>query len=394
MPGTDRRRALLGDAALAAGLAAVNSASLLQLAHPDSPQDLWGWELGGHLTGAGLALLLLLRRTCPVPVALAMMAGGLAAEWAGAFAWAGASFGIVAAAYAVGRWMPLARSTAGIAVVLIADTAALAVSVQPAEGPWWGRYAFALGTLAAAWWLGRVVRSRASTTTELAERAQRLERTRDAQIRAVVAEERSRIARELHDVVAHHVSVMTVQATAGRKVIARRPERAEQALQEIERTGRQTLDEMRRLVGVLRTPEDGIAGPDRGPQPGVDDLGALLASVCDAGVAARLRVTGSERALPPLQGVTVYRLVQEALTNVLKHGGTGTAADVHLSYEPDALVVEVTDDGAGTAAPGSGGEGPGHGLLGMRERAALFGGSLTAAPARGGGFTVRARIPF
>ncbi|MFW5417542.1 sensor histidine kinase [Nocardiopsis sp. CNT-189] len=397
----ERRRDRITDALLVLGPAALNSAVLLTAAGTPEWAATWPRDTAGHAAGAALALLLPLRRGRPLTVLLLLIAGGTAAEQAGAFTWGAASAGIVIASYSIGRYLPLARSLASIALAGAADAAALHAASAPPDParPWWAPYAFALGSMAFAWWLGRLVRLRAFDTAEVREHARRVERARDAHARAVLAEERSRIARELHDVVAHHVSVMTVQATAGRRVIGRSPERAEQALAEIERTGRETLAEMRRIVGVLRMSEpDRDDRAARSPQPGVADIGALLGHLRDAGVDAELRVSGAARDLPPVQGLTVYRVVQESLTNVLKHAGPGARARVGLDYRPGEIAVEVTDDGAGRrpapGPPAGDADEPGHGILGMRERTAMFGGELDTGPLPDGGFRVSARIPL
>jgi signal transduction histidine kinase len=218
-------------------------------------------------------------------------------------------------------------------------------------------------------------------------RARELEHEREENARRAVFDERVRIARELHDVVAHHVSMMGVQAGAARVVIGRDPAKAKQALGSIEGSSRQAVTELHRLLGFLRQAGD----PDAlAPQPGLGALSGLAARVSDAGVAVEIRVQGEQRPLPATVDVSAYRIVQEALTNTVKHAGA-SRADVHLRYWPDELELEVVDDGrkngASRSTPG------GLGVVGMRERAALLGGELTAGPAAGGGFAVRVRLP-
>ena len=200
---------------------------------------------------------------------------------------------------------------------------------------------------------------------------------------ALVAE-RARIARELHDIVAHHLSVVVLQA-AGAQASAKP---APQVLAKIERSGREALTEMRRLLGVLREPAEGAA---LAPQPGMAELAALAEGVRAAGLPVRLAIDGGTAALPAAVDVSAYRIVQEALTNVLKHAGPASA-DVTVGCVDGAVVIEVTDDGVGGAAAGP--SAGGHGLVGMRERAAMFGGELLAGPQPGGGFAVRARLPL
>ena len=220
---------------------------------------------------------------------------------------------------------------------------------------------------------------------ELPARAERLEREHADAAERAVAEERQRIARELHDVIAHSVSVMTVQAGAVRRLLTPEQEKERQALESVEATGRDALTEMRRLVGLLR--EQG-AMPEFSPQPGLGSIAALLDGVRSAGLPVELEVDGAPRELPPGVDLAAYRVVQEALTNALKYGGTAHAW-VALHWRDDELELEVANDGRGDG-DGSGG---GHGLAGMRERVALYGGDLESGPRDGGGYVVRARLP-
>jgi signal transduction histidine kinase len=239
--------------------------------------------------------------------------------------------------------------------------------------------------LLAAWAVGRSVRSwrRKSVALELANHE--LAEQRELQARAAVAVERGRIARELHDVIAHNVSMMVVQAGAAERVLEGQ-QQVRDALDAIALTGRQTVDEMRTVLGVLRA-EDGSAA--RRPQPGLADLQQLVASVREAGLPVRLRIEGEPCRLPQALDLSAFRIVQEALTNALKHAGPAEA-EVVVSYESGAVRLEVRDTGAGQAH----GQGAGHGLVGMRERVAMFGGELEVARAGGGGFAVRARLPL
>ena len=247
------------------------------------------------------------------------------------------------------------------------------------------------GLYATAWILGDNIRVRRAYTSALEARAAVLEREREEQARLAVSEERARIARELHDVVAHHVSVMVVQAAAARRVLASHPDQAADALGAIETTGRQALSEMRGMLGVLRQDE---ASDDLVPQPGLERIDTLLESVREAGLPVDLVIEGTPRALPPGLDLSAYRIVQEALTNTLKHAGMARAR-VLLRYGDNALELEVTDDGRGAAAALRDGErSPGHGLIGMRERVSLFGGEMTAGPRSAGGYAVRARLPI
>src|SRR5918994_856128 len=217
-------------------------------------------------------------------------------------------------------------------------------------------------------------------------RRRRVIRDRELAAREAVTAERAAIARELHDVVAHHMSVMVVQAGAARTVVETDPAAADESLRQIEASGRTGLAEMRRLLEILKA---GDRNGDRAPQPGLEHLDELLQGMRATGLPVEAVVEGEPRPLPPGVDLSAYRIVQEALTNALRHAG-GANARVLLRYQPDALEVEVIDDGRGPA--GDAGP-PGHGLIGMRERVQLFGGDLEAGPRPGGGFVVRARLP-
>lgn len=244
--------------------------------------------------------------------------------------------------------------------------------------------------IVAVWIAGIYANTRRRYVESLVERAERAERERDQQARIAAAAERARIARELHDVVAHNVSVMVVQADGAGYALDGDPEQARRAMQAISATGRQALAEMRRLVGVLRQ-DAGSPAEEYAPQPGVAQLGDLIRQVRDSGLPTEFTVTGTARTLPEGEQLAVYRIVQEALTNALKHGGPGTRAWVEMTYGRGELELRISDDGRGAAAPRLVG---GHGLIGMRERAAMYGGSVEAAPRTGGGFRVVARIPI
>jgi len=237
---------------------------------------------------------------------------------------------------------------------------------------------FFVGQILAFWLLGVFVHARRQAAA-LAERNAELERQADQ----AVAAERARIARELHDIVAHHLSVVVLQAAGARA--SGKP--AAGALEKIERSGREALTEMRRLLSVLREPRE-LTGLT--PQPGVGELAALAESVRAAGLTVDLVVDGDHGALPAAVDVSAYRIVQEALTNVLKHAGPARA-EVAVGCADGAVTIEVTDDGPGATAAGESG---GQGLTGMRERVAIFGGELRAGPRPGGGYAVRARLPL
>ncbi|MEP7025759.1 MAG: sensor histidine kinase, partial [Actinomycetota bacterium] len=224
-----------------------------------------------------------------------------------------------------------------------------------------------------------------------AEQAAAAEAAQAEQVRQALADERAQIARELHDIVAHAMSVIAVRSGVARMVIDTQPEQAREALAIIETTTRRSLQEMRLLVGVLRGAGEHPA--ELSPVPGLGDLGPLITDAALAGVTAEVSTDGPARVLPPAVGLSAYRIVQEALTNVVRHAGPGRAW-VRISYRPDEVIIEVADEGPGGPAPEATARvGSGHGLIGMRERAALFGGELTAGPrAAGTGFGIRASL--
>ncbi|MFE6702059.1 sensor histidine kinase [Streptomyces sp. NPDC057718] len=247
-----------------------------------------------------------------------------------------------------------------------------------------------------AWVLGDSLRTRRAYFDQLEERAARLEREREAQSKVAVAAERARIARELHDVVAHNVSVMVVQADGAAYVMDAAPDQAKQALETISGTGRQALAEMRRLLGVLRTGD----APESGeyvPQPDVEQIEDLVAQVRQTGLEVDFKVEGTPRPLPSGVELTAYRVVQEALTNTRKHGGPDAGASVRLVYFDDGLGLLIEDDGRGAAHElyeDGGADGAGHGMIGMRERVGMVGGTLDAGPRPGGGFRISALLPL
>ncbi|HET9548504.1 MAG TPA: sensor histidine kinase [Desertimonas sp.] len=268
-------------------------------------------------------------------------------------------------------------------LVLIVAAVASWVTTTVAAGP---TEVDAVLIVAGSWLLGHYVRTRRLLVAELEQRAADLERQREEQAGRAVAEERLRIARELHDVLAHTMSVVAVQAGTGRLVGADHPDAAIAALAAVESTARSAMDEMRQILTVLRA--DGL-GAAVTPTPGLDDLPILIAQVAEAGIAVDVHVDGEPRPVPTGVGLAVYRITQEALTNVIKHAGRAHAS-VLLRYTDDDMLVEVRDDGH-PAAPTV--AAAGHGLIGMRERAAVHGGELTAGPDPRGGFVVRARLP-
>ena len=275
----------------------------------------------------------------------------------------------------------------GVAAVATVVIVGLVGVLSPEEDlPWLAVPAFIImyGT---AWSLGDNLRTRRAYMKELELTASRSAAQQAAEADRAVAEERTRIARELHDVVAHSMSVMVVQAGAARRVLDSDPERAGDALTAIEATGRESLDEMRRILGVLRS-DDEVA--ELAPAPTLDDFGRLIEHCEKAGLPVDITVEGDSQPLPPSLEVSAYRVVQEGLTNTLKHAGPATA-EVRLVYSPGQLEVRVSDDGRGASAIATG---AGQGIVGMRERVEAFGGTLRAGPRTGGGYQVSAAFPI
>ncbi|WP_119294261.1 sensor histidine kinase [Streptomyces sp. YIM 130001] len=256
--------------------------------------------------------------------------------------------------------------------------------------------AFLMVPFVLAWVLGDSIRTRRAYFAQLEERANRLEKEREAQSKVAVAAERARIARELHDVVAHNVSVMVVQADGAAYVMDAAPDQARKALETISGTGRQALAEMRRLLGVLRTGEQRETG-EYVPQPDVEQIDELVEQCRESGLTVDFKIEGTPRPLPSGVELTAYRIVQEALTNTRKHGGDNAGASVRIVYFDDGLGLLIEDDGKGAPHEmyeDGGADGSGHGLIGMRERVGMVGGTLDAGPRPGGGFRISALLPL
>lgn len=253
-----------------------------------------------------------------------------------------------------------------------------------------GEFMFTLLLPLSAYLLGTLARTSRARTEALEERAGQLERRREADAARAAAEERAGIARDMHDVLAHAVSIMVVQAEAGPVVVRSDPDRAERAFEAIAEAGRDAMVQLQRMLGVLKPEQDVRV---RAPQPTVAALPELVAQVDEMTLRVSLRAQGAPRPLPPDAEVAVYRIVQEALTNTVKHAAARSAT-VRLDWTDDDLVVTVTDDGVGTGGAAAGLRAGGHGLIGIRERAAACGGEADTGPAPGGGFKVAARLPY
>jgi signal transduction histidine kinase len=288
------------------------------------------------------------------------------------------------AAYAAGAH---ARGRAAIPGTLVALAFPLVLALTDPDGFSVGGLVF-YGSIALPPYLaGAAIARRRAREAALERHAAALDAERERAAAAAAGEERARIARELHDVVAHGVSTIVVQAQGGARMVRAEPREAEEAFAAIERTGRQALAEMRRLLGMLRAADERTA---LAPQPGVERLGELIDGFRSAGLPVDLQVRGPVTALPPGVDVSAYRIVQEALTNALNHAGPARAR-VLVRYLPGAVELEVSDDGAGNGARGVAG---GHGLVGMRERVSIYGGRLEAGARPSGGYVIRAQLPF
>jgi signal transduction histidine kinase len=327
---------------------------------------------------------LLVRRVWPVPVFGAVLAVNLAAGLAGdAHPLNGAA--LLIALYTVAAMRP--RRVALVCTALL-ELPVIAGLLAFAGSTWWYDAIFVSGLVAAALGLGLYSATRRAYLAELHDRADRLERERDQQGALAAAAERARIAREMHDIVAHHLTVMVTLSEAAIATSAASPDRATDVMRKVSATGRRALADTRRLLGVLRPGQD--PGEDLQPVPGLAQLDRLIEQVRSAGLDTTLEIRGAAPDVPAGVQLTAYRLVQEALTNTLKHGGTGARASVRLRFQPGELRVDIDDDGAGATAPATGSIG--GGLIGMRERVHAYGGDVQAGPRPAGGWKVSAQL--
>ena len=348
------------------------------------PRDV---PLAIHLALAlGMCVPLIWRRRWPRAVfaLIALVAFG---QWLAAIGIGANDFAVLIAMYTIAaqcafRWAFAAGLVVELGMVMATYSQAGPGGAGQAE------WKSLLPTSICIWaiWLGGLyISTRRKYTLSLEERARRLERERDAQAEVAAAAERARIAREMHDVIAHSISVMVIQADGASFTVETDAERAKRAMQAIGTTGRQALAEMRRMLGVLR---EGDGQAVLAPQPGVDQLSELVGQMRNTGLPVELAVSGTTVTLPGGMELAVYRIVQEALTNVMKHAGPSAKAWVELHYGDQTVEVRVRDDGRGATFS----DGRGHGLLSMRERAAVYGGHVSAEPVPGGGFEVIARL--
>jgi signal transduction histidine kinase len=379
-----RRHPLTSDALLSLALFAL---SLHQLLHPVH-RGTEAWVLT-----AALIAPLVLRRRAPVAV-FGLLAAVAFVQWTRGYPLV-ADLSLLVALYTVAIHRPR-RVTLAAAMVLELGVVMASLRFSPA-GSWIRSLVFLSAMVAAVVLRGRSLRARRANLAALAERAERAERERDQQARLATAAERARIAREMHDIIAHSLAVMVALADGAAAKVAREPDRAATAIGQVADLGRQSLRETRRLLGVLRETENGTPGPTAPlpPTPGFGDLRNLVAQVQATGLATSFHVAGDPLPSVPGAGLAVYRIVQEALTNTLKHAPDAGRVDVSLAYHAPVLDVTVRDDGhlpaAGAGAAGNG-HGVGHGLGGMRERAAVYQGHVTAGPDPEGGWRVHARL--
>jgi len=366
----------------------VLAAAFLALVVVDLLSDVeWEGALAANLIALGVLVALpLLRRRVPVGAILlwAAVLIVMAALLTNPYGLTSAFIGLFVYPYAVGAYAEGKRVLIAVPAIWLS----LTVMTLANETFVWGDIFFpsTFGTMFLI--AGRAVRNRARLTAELHEAALRADEKRDAEALRASADERRRIAREMHDIVAHSVSMMVIQAGGARRILERDPARAAAAAELIERTGREALREMRHLLGLLHA-EDHRA--DYAPQPTLLEVDALVDRVRGAGLPVTLSVEGDRPELPAGLDLAAFRVIQEALTNAVKHGG-GAATEVRVRYANDAVEVIVTDSGKGVMDMRLGGSG--RGLAGMRERVRVYGGELHAGPHRGGGFEVHARLPL
>jgi signal transduction histidine kinase len=382
-------RPMVQDTLIAAMLTATSLIGVLAHLHVDIPEG--ATDIARRLDALGIALVLLQtvplvwRRKAPVLVLSVITASLFMFSLLGYFpSFVALSFLVALYTLAAERDRQTsipAGIAGGLVVLLIAMVGHDAI--EPAE-----IIAECL-IVGAVWFLGDSLRIRRAQMVLLEDRAKRLEQERELQAQRAVAQERRLIARELHDVVSHNVSVIVAQAGGAQRIFASQPEEALAALAAIERIGREALVEMRRLMGFLRTEADRTVS--RSPQPGMNDLHFLVSQVVKAGVRVELKVEGTPKPLPAGLDLSAFRIVQEALTNVLKHAGSARA-EVIVRYGEDQLELTINDDGWGPH--GDGESRPRYGHLGMRERVALFGGELLVGPRPGGGYRVAASLPL
>ena len=380
----DRQRAIVTDVLLAVGLFLSSLGSVTVLDAADStarPPDFWGYGLIGLQT-----LPLIWRRRAPVPVLAATVVGFIIDRGLD-YPDSWAIFGISVAMYSVGAQLEPRRSllVGGITIDIVLAWTAIGVFVYDVE-PW--ALLSEIAILGFPLLVGREAYHRQQRMIALERRAVRAEVERERRAVEAVANERIRIARELHDVVAHEVTVATLQSAGARRVLRQDPKGAEEAMESAEAAGHRALTEMRRLLGMLRTSDPRTVTP----QPGLDSLDGLVEQMELAGLPTQVVLTGEPRPLPLGIDLNAYRIIQESLTNTLKHGGPNVSAEVNVGFNNGLLEIEVLDDGRGAAAAIT--DDAGQGIVGMHERVAILEGTIHTGPRPGGGYRVAAKIPI
>jgi signal transduction histidine kinase len=349
------------------------------------------YEIGGRplnaLVATAFTLPLLVARVWPLPV-LVVVVGGAVVNGVSGSDLGQPWFAVLLAVYALGAHASTGRAGLGMGAVaggiLAYDIPRLrdGAPIDEVIPAWF--------IVAGTWGLGRWIQHRRRELDTLTERTEAAEHDRQVATRAAVAHERARIARELHDLVAHSLAVIVLQAQAADRVLDSDIAAARRALEAIDTTGRAGLEELRRLLDLL---VDQTPGEDLEPRPGLQHLDHLVERVRDAGLPVSVSVEGESRPLSPGVDLSAYRIVQEALTNTLKHAGRPASATVDVTYRPEAVDIRVVDSGTSATRAAESDSRPGHGLIGMRERAALYGGQIEAGPLAGGGFGVQVTLP-
>jgi signal transduction histidine kinase len=370
------------DAVLAAAITAMVIVDLSSPADASGvrPTDVWAVLLSLLQT-----VPLAFRRRAPLPTFL-LIVTGVCVYYALGYEVTDGTLATFVGVYTVAAYEDRRRSLLALGILAAAMTWYWVFRAEPFDPttPIW------IGILAVlSWSLGEYVKARRAYTTQVETLAERLDQARELEARQAVWQERARLARELHDLIGHTVNLMVIQAGAGRRTVSSNPAVAERAFQTIESTGREALDELDRLLGVLRTDE---VEPELPPLPGLDQVQALADRFEDSGLAVKVSIEGQQVSLPRSLDQSAYRIIQEALTNALRHAG-GAIAHVVVRYRDNQLELEVADDGSQSHEPQKHAAG-GRGLIGIRERVAMFGGDLDAGPRPGGGFVVRCRFPL
>jgi len=370
------------DALILAAIAGATSVAVRSHGEYDGPEGPLWLDL---LIILGFLGALFFRRRFPMGAPLAAIAIVAATSFAD-HRFAQTSFAAYLTALGISAWFGLRPDRRQALAGLVAlQFVSVIVNLNDPRNPPIGDYLWSAITFTVAWILGFALGGRLRATDTAKRLAEQAEAEREEQARLAVAEERARIARELHDVVGHSVSVMTVQASAVRRLLEPDQGKEREALLVVEQTGREALAEMRRMVGVLRRPEE---APALAPQPSLDRIEQLVAHTRETGLPVELRIEGTRVELPAGIDTTAYRIVQEALTNAVKHA-RASRAEVVVRYVDGTVELTISDDGQG----GGDGGGSGHGLVGMRERVSVYGGELEAGPQASGGFRLRATLP-